>query len=119
LQLLHAEADATVFGVDFQHLHFNFVTTLMICEGCFTRFVQLISETWIKPSTPSAISMKAPYSAKETTLPLEFGCDWEFCFDCFPRIRMQLLQTQRKHALFSLSNLSNFHLDLVTPIDEF
>jgi len=29
-------------------------------EGCLTRLVQLISETWTSPSTPCSSSMKAP-----------------------------------------------------------
>ena len=37
--------------------------------GCLTRLVQLMSETWIRPSMPSVISTKAPNSVRLRTLP--------------------------------------------------
>ena len=34
--------------------------TFRIFDGCLTRLVHDISETWIRPSTPSSTSTKAP-----------------------------------------------------------
>jgi hypothetical protein len=58
--LLEAERDAALGGIDFQHLHFDFLLVETILPGCTFFLVQDISETWIRPSMPGSSSTNAP-----------------------------------------------------------
>ena len=48
------------FGSTSRTLHSTSSPTLMTLEGCFTRSVQDISLTWMRPSMPSSNSTNAP-----------------------------------------------------------
>jgi hypothetical protein len=61
LDLLHAERDALVLGVDLEDDRLDLdVADGDDLGGVLGRLVQLISETWMRPSTPSSSSTNAP-----------------------------------------------------------
>ena len=58
--LLDAEADAAFFVVDIQHLDLDFLAGRDDLAGMHVLLVQLISETWTRPSMPGSSSTNAP-----------------------------------------------------------
>ena len=60
LDLLQAERNAPRARIDAEHHALRPVARLRIFDGCLTRLLHDISETWIRPSTPGSSSMNAP-----------------------------------------------------------
>ena len=70
LRLLEAERDAALLLVDLEHHHVDFLLVETILPGWTFFLVQLISETWTRPSMPGSSSTNAPYSVMLVTRPL-------------------------------------------------
>jgi hypothetical protein len=60
LELLETEADALGARVHLEHLALDLLADVEELRGCLTFLVQLISLTWMRPSTPGSSSTKAP-----------------------------------------------------------
>ena len=91
---------------------------LTILPGWTFFLVQLISETWTRPSMPGSSSTNAPYSVMLVTRPLEHAVDRIFGRSAFPRIALELLHAEAD-ALGVAVDADDLHLHRVADAEHF
>ena len=87
-----------------------------ILPGWTFFLVQLISETWTRPSMPGSSSTKAPYSVMLVTRPREHAADRIFGAGAFPRIALELLHAEAD-ALGLAVDADDLHLHRVADVE--
>ena len=118
LGLLEAEADAALVAVDLEHHDFDFLAVETILPGWTFFLVQLISETWTRPSMPASSSTNAPYSVMLVTTPDDLRADRVLGGDAVPRIAFELLHAEAD-ALRVRVDADDLHLHGVADVDHF
>ena len=86
-----------------------------ISEGCSTRFVQLMSETWTKPSIPGSISTKAPNEVKLRTVPVSLAP--EGYFDGSPSHGSSSICFIPREIYSSLESTLRITVSITSPIE--
>ncbi len=87
-----------------------------ILPGWTFFLVQLISETWIRPSIPGSSSTKGAVVGDVGHAALELGVDRVAGGDALPRIGEQLLDAERD-AVRLVVDLDDLDLDGLTDVD--
>ena len=87
-----------------------------ILPGWTFFLVQLISETWTRPSMPGSSSTNAPYSVMLVTRPRELAADRILGRGAFPRIALELLHAEAD-ALRVAVDADDLHLHGVADVD--
>ena len=109
-ELLVTERETTVFLVNFKHHHFNFSALL----GEFRRMLHFLGPREVGDVDESVYAFfqfhKDTEVGEVAHLGSVFASNGIFCFDCFPRIFLELLDAERHLALVAVECEDNgFH----------
>ena len=113
-------------SADAQPTFFSSGFILMILKSCSRPgsrcsgwpFSSVASDLWQRPSTPSAISTKAPNAATRRTLPWTTSPMWCVCEERLPDVGLKLLHAKRQAAFVRLDR-QNDSLHAIALLQDF